>query len=119
MNKNFKDLEKQMDDFEIDLHKKGNIPNAPKVNVEQSQPQEESRKEGNNFANEKLPTKTTHMCSVCDECGFVSQSTRGLKIHKSSKHNNSSSEEFTCKECEAKLKTKEQFLCHMKVYHNS
>ena len=84
-----------MDDFEIDLHKKGNIPNAPKVNVEQSQPQEESRKEGNNFANEKLPTKTTHMCSVCDECGFVSQS--------------NSPEEFICKKCDTRLKTKEQF----------
>ena len=65
--------------------------------MEQSQPLEESGRKDNNFADGTLqtPVKITQMCSVCDKCGFVSQS--------------NSPEEFICKKCDTRLKTKEQF----------
>ena len=96
-----------MDELEDDLNKTKKF-----ITQEKATPIE------SNIKDNEIP-KPRNMCSVCDECDFVSQSMRGLKIHKSAKHMKSILEEFICKECDSKLKTKEQLICHMKVYHNS
>ena len=59
-------------------------------------------------------------CLVCSDCGFVSQSLRGMKIHKKAKHMKDGSEDkIKCDQCDGSYSAKEHLMIHNNVYHET